>query len=286
MQRPPQWINAAYATVTADKSILLSFNIDPNSEIKKFILERKTGAQGSFVQIYQFSSGSGSLLYNDANADVSKINYYRLSAVNNCNIPITISNISSNIILSLERNDDDIELSWNPYRDWRGTVDSYRIFAMTGQEMEERYSSGPADTVFHISYSSLMYEVTLKEVCFMIRAVELSNPYNINSESNSQIVCTPVSEVITVPNMFTPDNNGMNDLFRPVLSFTPSDYQLLITDSNRKTVFVTRDHNEAWDGSQNGNHLPEGIYLWFLKMKTPSGRIVEKSGSVTIKLTR
>jgi gliding motility-associated-like protein len=286
MQRPPRWINADYATLTADKSILLSFNIDPLSEIKKFILERKTGAQGSFVQIYQFSSVSGSLLYSDANADISKINYYRLSAVNNCNIPATISNISSNIVLSLNRNDDDLNLSWNPYKEWRGTVDSYKIFAMTGEEMEERYSTGPADTIFHISYSSLMYEVSLKEVCFMIRAVESSNPYNINGESNSQMVCTPVSEVITIPNMFTPDNNGINDLFRPVLSFTPSDYQLIITDSNRKTVFETRDHAKEWDGTKNGNHLPEGLYLWFLRIKTPSGKTVEKSGTVTIKLTR
>jgi gliding motility-associated-like protein len=286
MQSSPQWINADYATVNADNGILLSFSIDPSSEIKKFILERKTGVQGSFTQIYQFQSVSGSLLYNDSDADISKINYYRLSAVNNCNIPITHSNISSNIVLSIDRNVNDIRLTWNPYKEWRGGLGSYKIFATTGGIMEERYTAGPADTVYNISYSDLMYEITLKEVCFMVKAIESSNPYTVNGESSSSVVCTPVSEVITVPNLFTPDNNGLNDLFRPVLSFTPVDYQLIITDANRKTVFETKDYSQEWDGTRNGDHLPEGLYLWFLRIRTPSGRIVEKSGTITIKLTR
>ncbi len=286
MQRPPQWINADYATVTPDNEILLSFKIDPDSEIKKYKLERKTGIQSSFSEIYQFSSASGSLLYNDTEADISKINYYRLSAVNNCNIPITVSNISSNIVLTLERIDDDISLNWNPYKEWIGGVGSYRVHAATGVMMEERYSTGPTDTVFRISYSSLMYEVTIKEICFVVKAVESSNPYNVTGESRSSIICTPISEVITVPNLFTPDNNGLNDLFRPVLSFTPIDYQLIITDEKRKTVFETKDHSEEWDGTQNGNRLPEGVYLWFLRIRTPSGRYIDRSGTVTIKLTR
>ena len=40
MQRPPDWINADYATVK-DAGISLSFTIDPNSEISNFRLERK-----------------------------------------------------------------------------------------------------------------------------------------------------------------------------------------------------------------------------------------------------
>jgi len=286
MQRPPEWINADYATITPDNEILLSFTIDPGTELKRFRLERETGNQGSFTGIYQFSSASGSLLYTDDEADAKKINYYRLSAINNCNIPVTVSNISSNIVLSLDRNEDDIKLYWNPYRKWNGGVDSYKINVKTGKELEERYSAGPADTVFHISYSGLMYEITSNEVCFMVKAAESSNPHTINGESRSAVICTPVSEVITVPSLFTPDNNGVNDLFRPVLSFTPVEYQLIITDISRKNVFETRDHSEEWDGTMNGNHLPEGVYLWFLRTRTPSNSVIERSGTVTIKFTR
>jgi gliding motility-associated-like protein len=286
MQRPPEWINADYATVTPEKEIVLSFKIDPSSEIRNFRLDRKTGSPDSFQEIYRSSSVSGSVLYNDGDADITKINYYRLSAINNCNTLITSSNIASNIVLSLERKNDEIKLMWNPYKEWKGEVGSYKLYASTGGVMKERAFVSPADTALTIHYSDLMYEVTGGEVCFMIMAVESSNPHGVTGESRSSVACIPVSEVITVPNTFTPDNNGVNDLFGPVLSFTPSDYLLIITDLQRKTLFESSAFEEKWDGTRNGDPLPEGVYLWFLKVRTPSGKEITRTGSVAIIFNR
>ncbi len=133
-----------------------------------------------------------------------------------------------------------------------------------------------------IKYPSLMYEVSQPEICFLIRAVEASNPYVVNGETRSQVVCIPVVEKVTVPNMFTPDNNSLNDLFRPVLSFTPLSYRLVITDMKRKTIFETTDFLESWDGTRVGVSQPEGVYLWFLNARTPAGRELVRTGTVTI----
>jgi gliding motility-associated-like protein len=282
MKRPPQWINADYATVNAGKEILLSFKIDPSSEIRNFRLEKKTGAQGTFKEIQQFSSVSGTILYNDGNADISKVNYYRLSAVNNCNAVAAVSNIASNIALTLERNNDDIKLKWNPYKDWVGGVGSYKVFANTRGALSEWMVLTSSDSALNINYSELMYQADGKEVCFMIKAAEASNPYGDPGESSSPVVCTPVTEVVTVPNVFTPDNNGLNDMFWPVLSFTPVSYQLVITDLQRKIVFETRNPGEKWDGTKNGDPLPEGAYLWYLKAVAPSGKSISRTGNVTI----
>jgi gliding motility-associated-like protein len=120
----------------------------------------------------------------------------------------------------------------------------------------------------------------------MIRAVEASNPLVENGESRSSVICIPVTEKITVPNIFTPDNNSVNDLFKPVLSFTPLSYKLIITDLKRKTLFETTDFNEAWDGTNNGEPQAEGIYLWFINAKAPSGKDIIRTGTVTIKHNR
>ena len=282
MQRPPQWINADYATVGDNDKIELSFKIDPLSGITSYRLERKTGASDIFRQIHQFSSNAGSLLYTDNEADISKINYYRLAAVNNCGTPVIYSNIASNIVLSLNRDKDDIELRWNPYLDWTGSIGSYRLFVNTGGQYEEKEVIPPEDTIFITRYSDIMYEVTGTEVCFMVKAYEASNPYGEAGESRSSAVCIPVTENVTVPDTFTPDGNLINDYFRPVLSFTPVGYHLVITNLRRKILFETRNHTEEWYGSYNGSRLPEGVYLWFLKVRAPSGNSISKTGTVTI----
>ena len=282
MQRPPLWINAEYATVGPENEIRLSFKIDPDSETKSYNLERKTGSSGSFDQIYQFTGNAKSFLYTDARADVSKVNYYRLSAVNSCNVEITMSNLASNIVLSLDQIENNIKLAWNPYKEWNGTVSAYRLYIKTGMDYEERYTILPPDTSFTVIYSDLMYEVSGYEVCFVIRAYEGSSPYGDPGESCSQEICAPVTEKITVPNIFTPDNNLVNDHFAPVLSFTPVEYHLVITDIQRKTVFETRDHSQKWDGTKSGDPVSEGVFLWFIEIRTPSGKSVFHTGTVTV----
>jgi gliding motility-associated-like protein len=282
MQQLPQWINADYATVREDNSILLSFTMDPSSEIRTLHIERKTGLNGTFQLIDQITSLEGPFAYTDSKADISKVNYYMASALNNCKIPVTYSNVASNIVLSMRTENNEISLAWNPYKEWNGNVAAYEVYVNTGTGWQERSTGNFTDTLFNIHYSDLMYEVTGDKVCFMIRAKEGSNPYGITGESSSSTVCMPVTELITVPNTFTPDQNGINDLFYPFLSFTPSDYQLIISDTKRKILYETRDYTDKWDGTQNGNPLPEGVYLWFLKVKTPSGKNISRTGTVTI----
>jgi hypothetical protein len=86
--------------------------------------------------------------------------------------------------------------------------------------------------------------------------------------------------------MFIPSGTGVketNRYFRPVLSFIPADYHLIVTDLKRRVIFETRDFNEKWDGRLNGAILPEGVYLWMLRIKTPSGTSVSRTGTVTLK---
>jgi gliding motility-associated-like protein len=282
MQRPPAWINADQATLNDNGKIALSFTVDPLSEINHFSLERKTGSSSSFTEISQPVSANGTVnaIDNQAHSDV--VNYYRLSAVNNCNLPVQTSNLASNIVLSLERSGDNIILSWNPYKKWLGTILSYGLYANTGKGFEEKAVIPANDTTFTLSYRQIMYQVSSNEVCFYIRAAESSNPYGISGESISQAICSSPSEIVTVPNVFTPNNDLKNDLFIPVLSFTPVNYHLIISDRRNKVLFETHDFQVEWDGTHNGTPEPEGVCLWFLKLTTPSGKTISRTGTVTI----
>jgi gliding motility-associated-like protein len=286
MQRPPQWINADQATLDSDGKMAISFTIDPLSEIQHFSLERKTGATGTFQEISRPVSVNGSVFYTDLKADTGVINYYRLSAINSCDLPVTISNLASNIVLSLESSGNNIILSWNPYKNWLGTISSYKLFVNSGKGFEEKAVIPASDTIFVQEYKQIMYEVSGNEVCFYINASETSNPHGITGESISSKTCIAPTEKITVPNVFTPDNDLHNDHFRPVLSFTPPEYHLIISNRQGNVLFETKDYLAEWDGSQNGNPQSQGVYLWFLKLTTPSGKKITRTGTITIIRTR
>ena len=78
-----------------------------------------------------------------------------------------------------------------------------------------------ADTSVRLGYKEIMYDISGDEVCFYISAVEAANPHGVTGQSNSQEICTSPEEIITVPNLFTPDNDLLNDFFRPVLRLRP-----------------------------------------------------------------
>jgi gliding motility-associated-like protein len=282
-QQAPQWINADNATVTPYNNISLAFSIDPLSEIDLFSLERKVGSSGSFEQIAQIRTSVKSITYIDNEAGPDKINYYKLSAVNSCGIKEISSNLASNMVLEAERGtDNDIILRWNSYYKWRGIISSYRLFVDKGSGFTQEAVLEPADTIYSVSISDVISDIAAGNICFYILAAEDSNPYGIAGESISNSSCFATGETITVPNVFTPNGDLKNDRFAPVLTFTPADYHLIISDRHGRTVFETKDHTESWDGSDNNNSIKEDVYLWLIKVSTNTGRSISRTGTVTI----
>ncbi len=278
----PRWINADYATVTDYGEIELSFHIDSSSDIDTFALLRRTGYSGPYQQIELFTGGDiESLSYTDRSASTDEINFYRLSAFV-CREYAHTSNTASNLKLSLTNTGNEIILNWNRYRQWLGSVSSWTILADKGKGFEYEATVSPDDTVYSVSIPGIMHELKKDELCFKIRATETGNPYGISGESVSGIACTTIEELVTMPNIFTPDGDGINDLFRPVMTFTPAEYRLTISDRRRKVIFETSDHAESWDGTSGGSPAPQDVYIWFLRVTTPSGLSIDRTGTITV----
>jgi gliding motility-associated-like protein len=96
------------------------------------------------------------------------------------------------------------------------------------------------------------------------------------------------SEVLVyVPTAFTPDNDGLNELFRPVIGGGVSgvNYEFSIWDRWGERIFFTTDPKEGWNGSVNrGNYYVQiDAYVWVLKFtELDSGNAVERKGHVTL----
>ena len=75
-------------------------------------------------------------------------------------------------------------------------------------------------------------------------------------------------EVMEVPNAFSPNNDGYNDLFSVLCN--PCDGFRMLAVYNRwgETVFETTDPNTGWDGMIDGTQAPVGAYAWVLQYAT------------------
>lgn len=278
MRNPPGWINADYASFE-ENHINLSFTSDPLSEIRLYSLERRSD-NGSWTRLTEINSVSNIILYTDNQVDKGEIYYYRLSAINGCNKQVSISNTTSNIVTAASKPGNDIFLVWNNPGRLTDSRISYEIFVNKGNGLT--HFANTSDTLYFIKPSDIFYDVSSGEVCFEVEASESNNIHGINSTIRSSSDCLNLPVLVTVPNVFTPDNDLKNDLFSPILSFTPAEYLLLITDKQGKELFETRDHVEKWDGTSGGRLLPEGVYLWYLRLIAPSGEVISRTGTITI----
>ncbi len=87
--------------------------------------------------------------------------------------------------------------------------------------------------------------------------------------------CTPD---FFAPNIFSPNGDGVNDEFVPVVraDHAIQNYVLAIFDRWGTKVFETNNLNDAWDGRINGNPLPIGVYVWAMQFELVSERDVRQ----------
>ncbi len=81
-------------------------------------------------------------------------------------------------------------------------------------------------------------------------------------------VIVDVYDDIFIPNAFTPNGDGINDVFFPkggTLVTDPESYELLIFNRWGNLIFKTNDPNTGWDG----NNAEEDVYVW--EIKTSNG---------------
>ena len=65
-----------------------------------------------------------------------------------------------------------------------------------------------------------------------------------------------------VPNSFTPNSDGLNDVFMPVWQGEIDSYQFTIFDRWNGIVFYTNDINKGWDGGMKDNLQDNDVYVY------------------------
>jgi len=87
--------------------------------------------------------------------------------------------------------------------------------------------------------------------------------------------------LIYVPSAFTADQDFVNDVFKPELSFSPDLYRFEVFDRWGNVVFGTDDPAQGWNGSQQANDIfsPDSYYAWRIKV-VKDATVIERKGHV------
>ncbi|MBW7840383.1 MAG: gliding motility-associated C-terminal domain-containing protein [Chitinophagaceae bacterium] len=87
---------------------------------------------------------------------------------------------------------------------------------------------------------------------------------------------------VYIPNAFTPDNNGINDKFKPIIYGKVIQYHLQIFNRWGGLVFQTHDHETAWNGTINGAPQNTGVFIWVCHYQLEGESVSSKKGVVTL----
>ena len=90
---------------------------------------------------------------------------------------------------------------------------------------------------------------------------------------------------IDIPNVFSPNNDGVNDYFFPrqLLSQKVSAFSMKIFNRWGQVVFETKNiHGRGWDGTLNNKSQPEGVYIYLIDAEINGVSSEKYQGNVTL----
>jgi gliding motility-associated-like protein len=111
------------------------------------------------------------------------------------------------------------------------------------------------------------------------------NQYGCTDDITKNVFVTDYLTVY-VPSAFTPDDDNINDIFRPEMGGKEliNRYKFWITDRWGNVLFETNDYDIPWTGNVRGGeyYVAPDVYIWNVEAELKNGEEREYNGHVTV----
>jgi gliding motility-associated-like protein len=108
---------------------------------------------------------------------------------------------------------------------------------------------------------------------------------NASGCTDTATIIIDVTELsaLVIPNVFTPNGDGNNDYFKPVLAEGLSKFKMVIYDRWGLKMSEVTNESLGWDGkSKNGSDAPDGTYYYIVTADGADGKKYEFTGYVSL----
>ena len=137
-------------------------------------------------------------------------------------------------------------------------------------------SSGAAGLTHLISGLKPDQAVTIRVRAFGQLPCQLSDASSLNSKAEN-----PLGNQIFIPNTFTPNNDGKNDIFY-VYGNTIAKMKLRVYNQWGQFIYESLNVLNGWDGTYKGEIQPNGVYVYGVDIEFNDGTKTTKKGTITL----
>jgi gliding motility-associated-like protein len=138
-----------------------------------------------------------------------------------------------------------------------------------------RWNFGDGNTAFMPDPVHSYQDTGRFEVC-----LEVISVHGCMNDICKDVYIKPVF-TFYMPNAFTPDGDGLNDIFKPEGTFV-KDIQWMIFNRWGEMIFESKDLNKGWDGFFKGREAQNDVYTWVATVRTFDNQIIRKEGMVKL----
>jgi gliding motility-associated-like protein len=197
---------------------------------------------------------------------------YFIQAVNLCGEKSELSNAGCLMMLKGTAGSLTNSLFWNSYSHWPDGVASYNVYRNLDSAGWELIGS----SLTPLFSDTALGEKDTRQFCYKVEALQNAGPEN----SYSTEICLRQQPIVFMPNVFTPfDRNRLNDSFKPLGRYI-GHYQLYIYNRWGERIYTGND--KAWDGTFNGKDVPEGVYLYMVRIEALDKQATMLKGNVML----
>ncbi|TAD80997.1 MAG: gliding motility-associated C-terminal domain-containing protein, partial [Bacteroidetes bacterium] len=100
--------------------------------------------------------------------------------------------------------------------------------------------------------------------------------------TDNTVVVANNCKLVFIPNAFSPNGDGLNDVFRPTFGVPVTGYQASIFNRWGQQILLSTETLKGWDGRWNGKDAPIGVYYYIIRFTDGAGVRHERNGSVTL----
>ncbi|MEO9805959.1 MAG: gliding motility-associated C-terminal domain-containing protein [Reichenbachiella sp.] len=260
------------STVNIDNNVELTWGPPDTGEIpfRRYVIERNIRDRA-----WRFYDSSEDTTYTDTEATFVGQHAYRIRYDDDCgNLAIPSPATIPMIIEQGAVRGKEVNFNWSKYEAWLNGIRSYTIERIdeTGNLLEEY-------TVFSGREKAVEFSPNDSENKLIRVRAESLDPTPQFTYSN--IILTELSTTMFLPNVFTPDDDGLNDKF---VAKGPKvfNFELEVYSRWGVLIFSTTDNFNGWDGKINDLEAPEGTYIYKIYYEDAEGRKYDQSGSMLL----